>query len=78
MGVTLGVFTEKEVNDLGPSERELLKQHIINSIRGSEQVHKILSSNPKLIRDLMKNPQIRKVARAKAKSLKNRLRQKKK
>jgi hypothetical protein len=78
MGDTLGVFSEAEVRDLSPSERKLLKEHIINSIRGSEQIHQILSSSPEFVKGLTKHPQIRKILRSKATPLKSRLRKKKK
>lgn len=77
MGDTLGVFTEAEVEGLSESERELLKHHILNSMRGSEKIHKILSSNPQLVKQLTKHPEIRKVLRSKSRSLKSRLRKKK-
>jgi hypothetical protein len=78
MGDTLGVFSEAEVKGLSSSERKLLKEHIINSIRGSERIHEILGANPEFVRGLTKNKEIRKILRSKATPLKSRLRKKKK
>jgi hypothetical protein len=75
VGDTLGVFTNSEVKELNPDERELLKHHIIQQLQTSEEVHKIIGANPKLLQALTKHPKIRKILRAKARPLKDRLRQ---
>jgi hypothetical protein len=70
MGDTVGVFTDKEVSDLNSDERALLKQHILHHLQTSEEVQKILRTNPKL---LTGHPRIRKMLRSKARALKDRL-----
>jgi hypothetical protein len=70
MGDTVGVFNDKEVEELNPKERALLKQHILHHIQTSEEIQKILRTNPKL---LTTHPKIRKILRDKARPLKDRL-----
>jgi hypothetical protein len=73
MGSTIGVYKDKEVEDLTDADKSLLKEHILNHIQTSPEIRRIVSANPRLLRKLTKNPQINKVLRQKTGSLQKRL-----
>jgi hypothetical protein len=76
MGNPVGVHTDKEVKNLTPDERALLKQHVLHVLQSSEEIHKIIGTNPKLLKTLTKDPKIKAILRKKARPMFDHLKQK--
>jgi hypothetical protein len=76
MGSAVGVHTPKEVKALTPRERALLKQHVLHHLQTSEEIHKIIHTNPKLLTALTRHPKIKKILRKRARPMYDRLQQK--
>jgi hypothetical protein len=53
MGKTVGVFSKKEVEGLGPKQRATLKKEALRHIRTSPEIDKIIRAHPK-IRKILK------------------------
>jgi hypothetical protein len=73
-----GVFEESEVSTLSDSEKELLKNHVLHHVLTSSEIHKIISSNPRLLRQVTQQPEIKKKLKAKAGALHKHLKKKRK
>ena len=61
MGNTTGVHTDKEVEHLTSQEREELRQKIIQLLRTSEDVRKIIASDKVLPKLMETFPNIREI-----------------
>jgi hypothetical protein len=70
MGSPVGVFTDAEVRELTAKQKKMLREHVIQHIRTSAEIRRIISDNPKL---LTKNAKIKKILRKKANKLRTRL-----
>lgn len=77
MGNPVGVFTDKEVQDLNNDERELLKEHVVHHFVTCQEIRDILNAEPTLLPTLLqKYPKIREILRDRADALRQRLQQK--
>lgn len=77
MGDPVGVFTNNEVKPLSRKDRALLKEHAVQQLRTSEEIHRIVSSDPKLLPTLLKgHPRIRKILRKNLRPMLDRLHKK--
>jgi hypothetical protein len=77
MGSPVGVYTDKEVKALKPKDRALLKEHAIQQLRNSEEIHRIIMTDKQLLPQLLKtHPKVRNVLRKKMRPMLNRLRKK--
>jgi len=61
MGSEIGVYSNQEVQDLTPEEREDLKKHTLEQLHASQEVRDIINKNPLLV---TKDPNINKTLRA--------------
>ena len=73
MGIAVGVFTNAEVKELTAREKKMLREHVIETIRTSAEIRRIISDNPRL---LTRNPKIRNVLRTKTRKELTRLKKK--
>jgi hypothetical protein len=74
MGRLVGVFTDEEVQELSEKDKELLRTHIVQQMRTSAEIAKVLQENPKL---LTGDPKIREILRKRAAPLQKRLKKNK-
>jgi hypothetical protein len=77
MGDQVGVYNNKEVQALKSKDRALLKEHAIQQLRNSEEIHRIIMTDKQLLPQLLRtHPKVRNVLRKKMRPMLNRLRKK--
>jgi hypothetical protein len=69
MGITVGLYDEKELANVDETERKLLKEQAIQFL-SSDEVRKIISEKPDLLPEfLAKHYEIRQILRDRTKGL---------
>lgn len=64
------VFTSQEIQELDENKRTVLKQHVMHHLQISEEIRRIISTDPGLLQTLLRDhPEVRDILRARARPL---------